>query len=428
MDLDPKDGSLVVTTRTAGVWRLKDNTWTMIAEGLLDSLGVIVEEDCLIVGQKPEVTRLRDEDGDGFYETYETLSDDFLITDNYHEYLHGPVKGEDGNYYFLLNLSHSDGRHIHKANGRFMGSQGGYRGWALQVTPEGKTTPFAMGLRSPAGLATGPDGQLYYTENQGEYNGTSKLHVLKEGRYYGHPSGLVDLPGMTPESPEITWDKWVPKREVSIALLPHARIANSPGSPVWDTTGGKFGPFKGEIFCGDQTLSTLFRILPKDNQEAAVIHFAEGFPSGVMRLCFDQAGDLYVGQTGRGWRARGGSVQALVKLSYTGTDTPMLQDIVRDGESFTLKFVGNAAELPPSAGLEVESWYYHDKPAYGSPTNNKVPETVVHEKIDRTNGTVTIRLASNPNREKGPRVFRFFSKNLPKNRKNELEAYYTKSK
>lgn len=428
MDLDPKDGSIVVTTRTAGVWRLRNNTWTMIAEGLLDSLGVIVEEDCLVVGQKTEVTRLRDEDGDGFYETFETLSDDFLITDNYHEYLHGPAKGKDGNYYFLLNLSHTDGRHIHKANGRFMGSQGGYRGWALQVTPEGKTSPYAMGLRSPAGLSADPEGTLYYTENQGEYNGTSKLHLLKEGRYYGHPSGLVDLPGMKPDSEEIAWDRWVPKREVSVALLPHARIANSPGSPVWDTTGGKFGPFAGEIFCGDQTLSTLFRILPKEDNEAAVIHFADGFPSGVMRLCFDQAGDLYVGQTGRGWRARGGSQQALVKLSYAETSEPTLKDITRDGDTFTLHFAGNTAKLPPGSGLSIESWYYHDKPNYGSPTNNKLPEAILKETVNPQEGTVTVTVAPNPERLPGTRVFRFASQELPKNRKDKLEAYYTKSK
>jgi hypothetical protein len=428
MALDPADGSLVVTTRTAGVWRLKDNTWTMIAEGLLDSLGVVVEKDRLIVGQKTEVTELRDLDQDGFYENFRTLSDDFLITENYHEYLHGPAKGKDGNYYFLLNLSHTDGRHIHKANGRFMGSQGGYRGWAMQVTPDGQTKPFAMGLRSPAGLATGPDGKLYYTENQGEYNGTSKLHLLREGKYYGHPSGLVDLPGMKPESPGIAWDKWVPKREVSLALMPHARIANSPGSPVWDTTGGKFGPFAGEMFCGDQTLSTLFRILPKKNNEASLIHFGDGFPSGVMRLCFDKDGALFVGQTGRGWRARGGSQQALVKLTYVGSNEPTLQDISRDGETFTLHFTGDTSKLEASSGLTIESWYYHDKPDYGSPTNNKLNESIVSEKIDPTSGTVTVTLAPNKNRQGGTRVFRFFSKNLPHNRKGVLEAYYTKSK
>ena len=167
------DDSLIIATRTAGIWTLKDNSWTQVAEGLQDCLGVIQEEDgSLIIGQKPELTRLRDIDGDGWYDLYETLSEAFLATSNYHEYLHGPTKGSDGNYYIALNLTHHKEKGaIHKAGGKYMGTQGGYRGWALQVTPGGKTTPFASGLRSPAGLATGPDGKLYYTENQGEYVG-----------------------------------------------------------------------------------------------------------------------------------------------------------------------------------------------------------------------------------------------------------------
>ena len=416
------DGSIIVTTRTAGLWRLKNHTWTMIAEGLLDSLSVIIEKDRLIVGQKPEITELRDTDGDGFYETYRTLSDDFLFTANYHEYLHGPAKGADGNYYFLLNLAHRNGRSIHKANGKYMGSQGGYRGWALQVTPQGITTPFAYGLRSPAGLATSPQGILYYTENQGEYNGTSKLHHLQKNLYYGHPSALTDLPGMLPSSPEITWDKWSSKAAVPIALMPHSRVANSPGSPTWDTTKGKFGPFTGDMFVGDQTLSTMFRILPKKDLGAAVIPFAKGFPSGLMRLCFDQDGALYVGQTGRGWRAKGGSEHALVKLSYTANPAPVpvLKDLTKDGETYTLHFTGPAPDLK----LKVESWFYHDKPDYGSPENNKLTENVTNQSVGPKKGTLTLTLAPNPAREKGSRVYRFFD---PK-KKEFSEAFYTISK
>ncbi len=425
MALDPKDGSIVVTTRTAGVWRFKDNTWTMIADGLLDALGVIVEKDRLVVGQKAELTALYDKNGDGFYETFRTLSDDFLFTANYHGYLHGPAKDKAGNYYFTLNLDHRNGRQIHKANGPFMGSQGGYRGWTLQVTPDGKTIPFAMGLRSPAGISASPEGKIYYTENQGEYNGTSKMHLVQKGKYYGHPSGLVDVPGMKPDSPEIAWDKWAPKRAVSVALLPHGRIANAPGSPTWDTTGGKFGPFAGDIYCGDQTLSTLFRIALKPKNEAALIHFADGFPSGLMRQTFDNKGAMYVGQTGRGWRARGGSQHALVKLTYTENDSPQLKDISRKSDTFTLHFSGNTKGLEEGTDLAIESWFYHDKPDYGSPSNNKLKETIASQKVNRAKGTITIKLKPNDQRKAGSRVFYFSSKSLPKNRKDSLQAYYT---
>ena len=115
-------------------------------------------------------------------------------------------------------------------------------------------------------------------------------------------------------------------------------------------------------------------------------------------------------------------------MSYVDTDEPLLHDITRDGEIFTLHFTGDGGKLPKSSGLAVESWFYHDKPSYGSPTNNKLNETIASEKLDPAKGTITITLVPNPKREKGSRVFRFSSKNLPKNRKGALEAYFTKSK
>ena len=53
---------------------------------------------------------------------------------------------------------------------------------------------------------------------------------------------------------------WSPKNatEVDRAVVvgrgvhfPHGELANSPGAPICDTTGGKFGPFAGQLFIGD---------------------------------------------------------------------------------------------------------------------------------------------------------------------------------
>lgn len=418
---------LIVTTRTAGVWKLHNQKWTLIAEGLLDSLGVVVEEDgSLIVGQKPELTRLRDADADGWFEHYETLSDDFLATGNYHEYLHGPAKGVDGNYYIQLNLAeHGNKNAIYKAGGKWMGAQGGYRGWSLQVTPEGETTLFARGLRSPAGLVKGPDEKLYYTENQGEYVGTSKLFILEKGKFYGHPSGLIDLPGMKPSSAEIQWDQVKGGKEKALALMPHSRLANSPGSPAWDTLGGKFSPFENQIFVGDQTLSSLFRILPKENYEAAVIPFADGFPSGVMRLTFDENGQLFAGQTGRGWRAQGGSEHALVVL--TRSQEPLaseLADITRDGATFTLHFTQPVDPTLRGADLRIMSWTYLDSPNYGSPENDKCQLEIATMQFSDDAKALQVNISGMPPLSKN-RVFHFESKQLPATKGAMSEAFYS---
>ena len=417
-----KDGSLIIATRTAGIWKLHDGIWKQIAEGFQDCLGLVEEEDgTLIVTQKPELTRLSDLDGDGWYDRYETLSEAFLASSNYHEYLHGPAKGTDGNYYISLNLAHHNKKKaIYKAGGKYMGSEGGYRGWTLQVTPEGKTTPFANGLRSPAGLATGPDGQLYYTENQGEYVGTSKLFRLEEGKFYGHPSGLVDLPGMKPDSPEIQWKAVKATKEKALALMAHSRIANAPGSPAW-----KPGAPSNEMWVGDQTLSTLFRIHLKEHHEAALIPFADGFPSGLMRMIFRENGDLYVGQTGRGWRAKGGSEYALVVIQRTEAPLPNeLQDITRQGNQFTLHFTLPLDKEPTADQITLESWTYFDSPNYGSDENDKSKHPIEDLTLGTDGKTLKLTIKSLPEDKKN-RVYLFQSSALPFTQEKSFEAFYS---
>lgn len=423
------DGSLIITTRTAGVWKLSGGTWQQVAEGLLDAMGVVVEKgdgSQIVVGQKSELTRLTDLDGDGVYDCYETLFDDFAHSANYHEYLHGPVRGDDGNYYIQLNLGHYQNDLDFHGSGEAMGSYGGLRGWSLQVTPEGVMTRFAKGLRSPAGLAKAPDGRLFYTDNQGSFMGSSKLFELTGGGFYGYPAALVDAPGMTPQSPEIAWEKVVPTREKAAAILPHSYLANSPGSPVWDTTGGEFGPFAGEMFIGDQTLSRLFRVLPKDNHEAAVISFANDFPSGVMRLAFANTGELYVGQTGRGWRARGGNEDALVVLSRTEEPVAnQLADITREGNDFLLHFREPIAELPQK--LVIHSWFYKDTPKYGSPEHGKRSETPVGN-LQLSDDGKTIRVPlGDPIDTIEQIVYRFSSPELPANEYGRMMGFYTRT-
>lgn len=146
-----RDGTLVVATRTAGVWRIKNGQWKLFAEGLFDSLGVQIEDDHglqIVVGQKAELTRITDTDGDGMGDVFDTLYDHHSYHGNYHTYMHGPARAADGAYHINLNLAHAD-EAVYKAGGLYMGTQGGYSGWNIRVTPEGEASLYASGLRSP---------------------------------------------------------------------------------------------------------------------------------------------------------------------------------------------------------------------------------------------------------------------------------------
>ena len=80
--------------------------WAQFAEGLHEPLGLLVESDAsMLVMQRSELTRLRDADGDGKADEYETVFDGFGMTGNYHEFAFGPVRDAAGNLYVALNTA-----------------------------------------------------------------------------------------------------------------------------------------------------------------------------------------------------------------------------------------------------------------------------------------------------------------------------------
>ncbi|OZY86901.1 hypothetical protein CBP51_07885 [Cellvibrio mixtus] len=438
-----EDNTVVIATRTAGIWRLVKGQWHLFADGTFDSLGVIAEDKkglTVVVGQKAELTRISDTNGDGIADKYETLFDAHSYHGNYHTYMHGPTRGSDGAYYISLNLAHDDSGSSYKAGGQYMGTQGGMGGWNIRVEPNGKFTPWAYGLRSPAGLGTAPDGRIWYSDNQGEYMSTSKIFVLEKGAYYGHPSALVDLPGVTPEIAEKTRDSMLDKRTDAIILLPHNRVANSPGHPAWDTTKGKFGPFTGQMLMGDQTQSNLLRIAVQNvdgKEQGSVMPFIDGLESGVMRPLFLKDGSLLLGQTGRGWQAKGGHVASLQRIVWDGkTVAPAIHEMLATATGFSLQLTQPLAASITSDALKsllaLESWVYRDAAEYGSDELGMQKETISALRISADRKSIEIDLASLAQAKVHPhQTARVYHANLDsktlftKDAPEKMEAYYT---
>lgn len=412
------DGTIVIGTRTAGIWRLvKDKSgknksgkseWQLFAEGTFDSLGVLIQDKkglTVIAGQKAELTRISDTNGDGIADSYETLFDAHSYHGNYHSYMHGPVRGADGAYYININLADGSDGSAYNAGGKYMGSAGGFAGWNIRVEANkngiGKFTPWANGLRSPAGMALSPDGRIWYSDNQGEYVGTSKIFVVEQNKFYGHPASLIDLPGMTPESPEIAWEKFAPKRAQAAILLPHNKVANSPGNPAWDTTKGKFGPFAQQMLIGDQTQSNLLRVnteVVDGVEQGSVMPFIDGLESGVMRPLFLPDGSLLLGQTGRGWQAKGGHVASMQRIVWDGkTIAPAIHSTKATSSGFNVQLTQPLNENIDATKLQkllaIESWVYRDAPDYGSDELGKIAEQITNINISADRKQITISLA-----------------------------------
>ena len=183
------NGKLVVCLPSGEIF-IRDNKedkWELFAEGLHNPLGVVALSNTeLIVTQRPELTRIRDLDGDGKADDYEVVTDQFGMSGNYHEFNFTPVRDTQGNYFFALGTGSSgDGvrsitRGTFNEKGRpgRMHSSTPYRGCVMKYTAEGKTIPYSYGHRTPNGLGFDLKGNLFVTDNQGDWVGSSKLfHV-----------------------------------------------------------------------------------------------------------------------------------------------------------------------------------------------------------------------------------------------------------
>ncbi|MEI8619164.1 hypothetical protein P4S63_25285 [Pseudoalteromonas sp. B193] len=190
-------GVIWVATRFGEVWYLKQGQWSKFAEGLHEPTGLMVDDDgSILVAQKPELTRLIDTNNDNKADAYIPVANDWEFHDNYHEFTFGPVKDNAGNLFGTLNLSHNNPDAFTMGA---MGSAGGNRGFAFKVDENGRYSPYAYGLRSPAGIGASPSGEIFFTDNQGDWVPTSKMHLLQKDKFYGHPVSLIEIDGFTKE-------------------------------------------------------------------------------------------------------------------------------------------------------------------------------------------------------------------------------------
>lgn len=306
--------------------------WKVFATGLHDPLGlVVISATEMIVGQRPEVTRIKDTDGDGKADLFETLSDKFGMSGNYSEFLHGPIMDAEGNLFFSLNTASNNGpvrkiiRGSYSPRGRIgrMFSAVDYRGWVMKLTPDGKTIPYASGFRSPNGLVLDKDGGLFVTDNQGDWLGSSKLYKVHRGKFYGHPPSLAWEPGVNTIPTTLPIPVLDRMRQREILFFPQGILANSPTMPQLDYTGGKFGPFAGQMFVGEMNHPLIMRVMLEEvNHEfqGAVAPFISqtALRLGSNRLAFAPDGSLWVGHTDHGWLGAKG----ITRITWNG-QTPL---------------------------------------------------------------------------------------------------------
>ncbi len=373
------DGRIAAATRNGDVW-LAANAYDepptelryhRFASGLHEPLGLAARDDALYLMQRSELTRLRDNDNDGVADEYKTIAKGWGVTGNYHEYAYGPKFNRDGSMWVTLNQS----------IGEKLTRDDKWRGWSLLVQPNGAWSPVSAGMRSPSGLGLNAEGDAFYTDQQGNWVPTNSLHHMRRGAFHGHPDSLrdCDRPEATVKRPtEIP--KGIPIAEAARKIpgllpaiwFPYRKMGMSATDVLLDDTGGRFGPFSGQLFAGDFTLSLITRVfLEKVDGEyqGACFPFREGFESAVVRMTWGKDGSMFVGMTNRGWNSLGTRSYGLQRVVFTGKAPFEAKSMESRADGFDVTFTGPADErtLRDPASWSMTSYTYLYHPTYGSP-------------------------------------------------------------
>jgi cytochrome c551/c552 len=400
------NGDLGISTRRGDVYVVENPTsnrpyFRKFATGLHEILGLAYKEGAFYVAQRGELTKLIDKNMDGKADVYETIYA-WPLSGHYHEYSFGPKIGADGSFFVTANVAFGD-QEWWRAESRVP-----MRGWTMNITEDGKMKPWAAGMRSPAGLNV-IDGQLYYTENQGDWVGSGGIWKVNEGNFMGHPASLTwtkrtDSPvklsselfyskmderrikdnNGRPIKPEnrvnenfktlFDMKKEFPELRLPAVWLPYGILGVSTSEPV-KIPQGTFGPFEGQLLVGDQGMSIISRVfMEKVNgeEQGAAFLFRSGFRSGVLRMAWAQDGSLFVGETNRGWGSAGDANEGLERLVYNNKVPFEMKAVRAMPDGFEIEFTSpvDLKSAQDIASYNVESFIYKYQPVYGSPPIN----------------------------------------------------------
>ena len=345
---DP-EGSVWILDHVDGDDR-KKITKKRIAAGLAEPLGLKVVGDRLFVLQKQELTELIDKDGDDVIDEYRCVSDDWTVSSNFHEFAFGLVE-KDGWMYFNLAIAINPG-------GASTRPQVENRGRSARVNIETGAFEFlTRGLRTPNGIGPGPDGEIFITDNQGDWLPSSKVLHLRKGAFYNQRAALPAGWKEQPVQPPVVW-------------MPQGEIGNSPSEPALFTQ----GPFAGQLAVAEVTHGGIKRVFMekvKGNYQGALFRFTQGLEAGINRMKIRDDGTIYVGGIGSNgnWGQTGKLKYGLQKLTPNGERFFEIRRMSARSNGFEVELTD---ALQASMGwtaedYEAKFWRYVPTSQYGGP-------------------------------------------------------------
>lgn len=341
-----QNGNLVLCTWDGAVYELTNPTSidpskikvTKIATGLCEPLGITEVNGDIYVLQRWELTKLIDHNKDGLIDEYARIAS-IGSSAQFHEWTFGLIYKE-GYFYCTTGI----------AMGRGADNMSEDRGKALKIAMDGTYSYIAHGLKEPNGIGFGVDGEIFVTENEGEFIPICKvLHLPTSGNpFYGNKSVEADqLPEDIVAKPPVIW-------------LPQNEIGNSPSQPILM----KYGPYEGQMLHGEITHGGIKRDFiekVKGAYQGAVFRFTQGLEVGINRLEWGPDGSLYAaGLGGNQDYGHKGHQFGLQRLTYNGQPAFEMLAIRAKSNGLEIEFtkplrIGDGT-VPED--YKIQQWFY----------------------------------------------------------------------
>lgn len=370
---------------------------TVLADGLPSPYGAHAGPDYVDVSVKYGLLRLRGAAPAG--KQVEVIASGWGYTKDYHDWAVGLPRNARGEY-FLGIPCQQDKRSLVAAR---------YHGNVLRLLPRQPTPdnprlfalePISAGHRFPTGLALDRSGELFVTDNQGNYNPFNELNHVRPGVYFGFINALdrgKPVPPVTPPAIDIPhpWTRSV--NGIGFLDTPKALRAKL-GRDV-------FGPLEGQLIGCEYDTRRLVRMSLQrvgDTFQGATYPLsippddpAKGFLGPVVCGVSPQ-GDLYVGSIrDSGWGA-GNNVGEVVRIHVAPEQLPCgIAEVRATRDGFTLDFFRpvDRTLAEQTASYAIESYRREVTPAYYNPDRDRRTEKVSAVTVAPDGRRVTLRFA-----------------------------------
>ena len=379
-----KDGNKAVACTTDGdVWLITGLTdggtelkWKRIGAGLFQPLGIKVLNEQIFVTCRDQLVRLRDFNGDGETDFYESFNHDHQVSDHFHEFAMGLQADEEGNLYYA-----KSGRHAREA----LIPQ---HGTLIKVSKDGSESEIiAKGFRAANGVCLNPDGSFLVTDQQGYWNPMNRINWIKTGKepkFYGNIWGYdppKDTTRVAMEQPMV----WV-----------DMEFDRSPSELLW-VDSEKWGALNGSLLSFSYGYGKIQLVLNEEvegQHQGGVIDFPDiKFYTGVMRGRFNPD-DQHLYLCGMEAWATNQNIRTgdLYRIRYTGKTIPMpiALNAGKNGIQLTFASKLGAESATNISNYEVKTWDLIRSSKYGSDRHNVKILNISEAKLSEDGKEITL--------------------------------------